>query len=75
MRKFPSGRASYYGVVKDSLVENRLNFTSWGKESKSFDFNYKKIDSTGLDFNFIFEGDILFCAVTLLPKKLALSRE
>ncbi|WP_299115395.1 hypothetical protein [uncultured Winogradskyella sp.] len=60
VRKFPDGGASYYGVKKDSLVEGRLKLTSWSEQSESFDFNYKKIDSTGLDFNFIFKGDTIY---------------
>ncbi|WP_411896020.1 hypothetical protein [Winogradskyella sp. A2] len=59
VRTFQASYPKYYGIEKDSLVENRLKFTRWGKQDESFYFNYKKIDSTGLDFNFIFKGDTI----------------
>ncbi|MDP5081695.1 MAG: hypothetical protein NWP87_03495 [Winogradskyella sp.] len=60
VRTFNGSLTSFYGTEKDSLLENTLKLTSRSEEDKSFNFNYKKIDSTGLSFNFIFEGDTIY---------------
>ncbi|WP_422105778.1 hypothetical protein [Winogradskyella sp.] len=59
VRNFEGDTPVYFGVEKDSLVDRRLKLTRWGKEPVSFDFNYKKLDSTGLEFNFVFQGDTI----------------
>jgi hypothetical protein len=69
IRTFDVSRPRYYGIEKDSLRENTLKLTSWGDKDKSFNFNYKKSDSTGLSFNFIFEGDTIYGSTKRLGKK------
>ncbi|MBC2846563.1 hypothetical protein [Winogradskyella flava] len=59
IRRFSGSKISYYGTEKDSLTDDRLKLTRWGKADESFYMNYKKIDSTGLNFNFIFDGDTI----------------
>lgn len=67
IREF-SNRKQYFGIEKDSL-EDKLKLTSWSDDTKSFYFNYKKIDSTGLDFNFTFEGDTIYGSSKRLDEK------
>ncbi len=67
IRKFDDSK-QYYGTEKDSL-EDRLTLKSWSNEDLSYDLNYKIIDSTGLDFNFIFEGDTIKGSTKRLKEK------
>ena len=67
IRKFVGGPL-YYGVEKDSL-EDKLKFTSWRDKDQVFDFYYKEIDTTGLDFNFIFKNDTITGTTRKLNKK------
>ncbi|WP_296316956.1 hypothetical protein [Winogradskyella sp. UBA3174] len=59
---------SYYGVEMDSL-QDRLKLTSWRDDKESYYLNYKKIDSTGLDFNFIVKGDTIYGSSKLFKEK------
>jgi hypothetical protein len=61
-------RKEYYGIEKDSL-QDKLKLTSWSDNTKSYFLNYKKIDSTGLDFNFIFKGDTIYGSSKRLDEK------
>ena len=67
IRKF-SNRKEYFGIEKDSL-EDKLKLTSWSDDTKSYYLNYKKIDSTGLDFDFIFKGDTIYGSSKRLDEK------
>lgn len=68
IRKFDNSK-EYFGIEKDSLVTDKFKVTSWSDDSKSYDFNYKKVDSTGLDFDFIFERDTIYGSSKRLDKK------
>lgn len=58
----------YYGLEKDSL-QDRLKLTNWRDETDNYYLNYRKIDSTGLDFNFISKGDTIYGASKRLNDK------
>ena len=58
----------YYGVEMDSL-EDRMKLTSWRDEKENYYLNYRKIDSTGLDFNFIVKGDSIYGSTKRLNEK------
>lgn len=67
IREF-SNRKEYFGIEKDSL-EDKLKITSWSDSTKSYYLNYKKIDSTGLDFDIIFKGDTIYGSSKRLDEK------
>ncbi|MFP4847174.1 hypothetical protein [Winogradskyella sp. PE311] len=58
IKKFNNSKA-YFGITQDSL-NNKLTMSSWSNDNNNFELNYTKVDSTGLDFNFINKGDTIY---------------
>jgi hypothetical protein len=60
VRKFNDSIPKFFRSSKDSLLNNRLKLTNTRNPEESFQFDYEKMDSTGLNFNYVLEGDTIY---------------